>query len=253
MKTNKLLFAGAIFFVMSSCVFDLNVDPPENDIQKDILDGNFVERKLLLYYKFDGNLDDASGFNHHGIGYGGLQFTTDKKGRENSAFYFDGVDDYIDSDIYFDLDTRTVSIWINPDSVIGSGKKEDNTKKHIAISQDDNTLKNGILRIEIDNGILRLFAGGMSGSYAMQVKEDTWYHLVLVRDKKKTLYYINGELVYTGNSGHNGSTFNPNKTFIIGAGRSTTNQFFKGKIDNVRVYNTALSQDEISKLYNDYL
>ncbi|MFP5471227.1 MAG: hypothetical protein ACLGGV_06495 [Bacteroidia bacterium] len=50
---------------------------------------------LLLHYDFNGNANDISGNNMHATVYGAT-LTTDKDGNPNSAYYFDGVDDYIE-------------------------------------------------------------------------------------------------------------------------------------------------------------
>jgi len=50
---------------------------------------------LIAHYPFNGNANDASGNNRHGQILNGLQLTTDRFGSPNSAYLFDGVDDYI--------------------------------------------------------------------------------------------------------------------------------------------------------------
>jgi len=238
--------------MMTSCIFDFEANPKTNDDQNELsID---LDDGLILHYIFEGNSEDISGNKHHGTTYGNLELTSDKNGVENNAYLFDGIDDYINSNSTFDLKQRTLSVWLNPSSIIGAGGSSDNKKKHIAISQDDFELKNGILRIEIDNGVLKLFAGGISGAFSYKnVNKNTWYHLILIRNNNETEYYINGELVFVGEADNLGSSFNPNKEFVIGAGRSKNNQFFIGKIDNVRLYNKVLTTKQITKLYKEYL
>ncbi|HEY4205695.1 MAG TPA: hypothetical protein VGM31_02740, partial [Puia sp.] len=50
---------------------------------------------LIAYYPFNGNADDATGNGNNGSLVNGPTLTTDKMGNPNSAYYFDGVDDYI--------------------------------------------------------------------------------------------------------------------------------------------------------------
>lgn len=49
---------------------------------------------------------------------------------------------------------------------------------HVAITQDDNSLNNGILRVHIDNGVLTLFSGGIQGTYTQSITASYWVHLV---------------------------------------------------------------------------
>src|ERR1700689_1178920 len=50
---------------------------------------------LIAYYPFSGNANDATGNGNNGIPMNGVQLTTDRFGNPNSAYYFDGIDDYI--------------------------------------------------------------------------------------------------------------------------------------------------------------
>jgi hypothetical protein len=55
-----------------------------------------LSRGLTAYYPFNGNANDASGNGLNGIERNGVQLTTDKYGNANSAYLFDGIDDYIE-------------------------------------------------------------------------------------------------------------------------------------------------------------
>ena len=67
---------------------------------------------LVAYYPFNGNADDDSGNGKNGTVMGAT-LTTDRFGNANSAFSFDGVDDYIDIGSFpINFDYTTVSFWI---------------------------------------------------------------------------------------------------------------------------------------------
>lgn len=72
----------------------------------------------------------------------------------------------------------------------------------------------------------------------------------LVRDGTINRYYVDGSLVGTAPANGTGSTFNPVDDFIIGSGRSTIDQFYHGKIDDILVYNRALDECEVEELFN---
>lgn len=240
MKKLSFLLPLFLTIILSSCSCD-----------EDSLD---ISTGLKAYYPFSGNANDVSGNGNDGTLFGGVTLSTDKQGNVSSAYEFDGIDDYINTFSTFDYSSRSLSLWINPYSITGSGGSDDNTLKHVVISQDDDLLNYGILRIDIDNGKLKLWAAGVDGTYIDDaINKDQWYHLVLIRDNNKTKYYINGVNVFEGTSDNYGSTFNPNDDFVIGAGRSTTNQFFNGKIDNIRIYDIVLAENQIQELFNKYL
>ncbi|NOU47432.1 MAG: T9SS type A sorting domain-containing protein [Bacteroidales bacterium] len=207
---------------------------------------------LQAYYPFTGNAIDSSGNGNDGIVYGDAALTTDRFGTPNSAYKFDGFDDYINTFSTFDFERRTLSVWISAYDTVGSGGSDENTLTHVAITQDDYTLQNGVLRVDIDNGNMKLWAGGVTGTYLdPTVNLYQWYHLVLIRDIDSTKYYINGKYVGSGTSDNIGSSYNPNNNFIIGCGRSTNDQFFNGKIDDIRIYDRVLNECEINYLYSD--
>ena len=54
-----------------------------------------LERGLVAYYPFNGNANDESGNGNDGTPYGGVQLTDDRFANENSAYNFDGINDYI--------------------------------------------------------------------------------------------------------------------------------------------------------------
>lgn len=199
---------------------------------------------LQAFFPFNGNAEDKSLYDNDGTVMGAT-LTTDRHSNLNSAYNFNGETDFINTFSTFDFENRSLSLWINPSKLDGV-----NPQNHIAISQDDNNLNFGILRVEIDNHNLKLWGGGTSGIYeTYEIEVDKWYHLVLIRDETKTYYYINNNLVHVGEATGTGSTYDPNNQLIIGAGRSTSQQFFAGKIDDIRIYDRVLSEKEIEALF----
>jgi hypothetical protein len=72
---------------------------------------------LVAYYPLDGNANDLSGNNLHGVVSGALS-TTDRWGNSNAAYLFDGLDDTIiaeNRDGLFNLTSHwTLSAWVKP-------------------------------------------------------------------------------------------------------------------------------------------
>ena len=200
---------------------------------------------LVAYYPFSGSPIDETGNGHDGVASGGINLTTDRFNNVNSAYEFDGINDFINTSSIFDFSSRSLSLWINPYDISGSVS----TVK-VAISQDDDELDYGILRVDFEDYYMNLWAGGSSGKYTTpDVSINSWVHLVLIRDEERTIYYVNNVLVYTSTSDGIGSTWGPNPEFIIGSGRHTTDQFFKGKIDDIRIFNRVINESEIQTLY----
>ncbi len=90
-----------------------------------------------------------------------------------------------------------------------------------------------------------------SSNYYAPEKE--WTHVALVYNQSQVKVYINGVLFHTAvSTGAVGDLTTAQNDFRIG-GRQADDQFFKGVIDEVQVWNKARSADEIAKTYNDTL
>lgn len=198
---------------------------------------------LVAYYPFNGNANDESGNSHNGTVFG-ASLTTDRHHKANSAYGFNGINNYINTFSTFDYQYRTISFWAYFNDV---------TTFQILITQDSNLLNYGLFLASITNGLFTLQGGG-GGSPTVWYQTNTistnrWYHFVMVRNESINQYYINGDLVGTASSNTSGSVLNANLNFIIGSDRTTTNRMFNGKIDDIAIYDRALSATEINSIY----
>lgn len=209
-----------------------------------------LQDSLIAYYPFTGNTQDQSGNGNHATN-NGASLTSDRFGHPNCAYDFNGTSDYITTAKTFDFEYRTISVWINADTTARTGLPG-NQNEFWAFSQDAGSLTYGSAFLRINQGVMSGRSGGESSIYNYgNVNQNKWYHVAMVRDGSKTYYYWDGNYISSGNSGSAGSTSNPNPIFVIGSGRTTSSQFFDGKIDDLRIYNRALSGSEINDLYNE--
>jgi hypothetical protein len=198
-----------------------------------------------------GGLDvcDHSGNENHGNNVGATWQTGTAPTRtaigSGYAATFDGVDDYIDAgnDASLDIaDTITTSAWIYSD---------DNISRHSIITQGDGNDYTNNYQIFIDSDAYFTIGEGSTATYAIandSISNGNWYHIVGVFDNSIAKIYINGLLegedTFSGVRQLGGS-------FRIGVrSPSGTNQWYSdGQIDDVRIYNRALSEDEVKYLY----
>lgn len=237
MKKINLLFAFT-FMLMGLVFFSCKKEDPD--------EVSIPQNGLVAYYPFNGNANDESGNNHNGTIYG-ASLSTDRHQKANSSYEFDGVNDYINTLTTFDYNYRTISFWAKPNVINGTGNS-----KGIALVQDSNTNSYGLVVAVFGDGVLSLNAGGASSTdlcVKTNVSVGTWYQIALVRNDTQLLYYVNGELIYTGTSSSLGSSSNPYAYLLFGVSRAQNIQFFSGKIDDVAIYNRALSESEINTLY----
>ncbi len=211
---------------------------------------------LLLYYDFNGNANDISGNGMHATVYGAT-LTNDKEGNPNSAYYFDGVDDFIEFPNDNSLKPQlpvTISCYV---------KVEDfSSYSHHRFFNTDfalNTYTGVMLSLGEDGAIAFNYGDGKANITGYQSRRTgqtpagvfnigEWVHIVAiargvedfdiyVNCQKQPLTYsgIGGDLAYSGNPG------------VLGKHDQVTTDplYFKGSIDEVRYWNRALSPTEI--------
>jgi hypothetical protein len=212
----------------------------------DILEFN-AEEGCVVYYPFSGSADDLTGNNHNGTVYGAT-LTTDRHGNAGKAYEFDGINDYINTNSTFDYNYRTISAWLDPFEIHHAYPDNSN-----AIGQNSGYLDYGAFVVQFDNGIMYCNAGGSNNLNVYSnslLTENTWFHIVLIRDGSQTRYYLNGQHVHTAVAGTDGALSTPNPILLFGVGRSTSSQYYNGKIDDVAIFNRVLSESEIAELYS---
>jgi hypothetical protein len=215
---------------------------------------------LIAYFPFEGNADDSTGNGNNGTVYGAT-FAADRFGNTNSAYSFDGTDDYIDlgSTLGFtDGDSISISAWVKVDTI----------SPDIAqiVSNYDRTLTKGIMLDTYNNtgsylGNFRAHNVRFNNNYFARISAnppdtESWYHLVGVfkGDGTTYLYVNNTEEINTFFDGTiNSSSHFSDKNFVIGrqAHYSSQERFFNGLIDDVRIYNRALTKAEVETLFLD--
>ncbi len=186
---------------------------------------------------------DSSGNGYNGTVVG----TTIVAGKYGNARNFDGSS-YISAGSLGSFPTQgTLSFWVNA-SVM------ENYHNPLATKLDGSNV--GIRFEENASGTFGGLTGNDAGTYTsfnyipsgMQI--NTWYHIVYIWDTSRSWHegYLNGTRVFSGTNTYWPSTIS---NFAIGTGFATTvDRRWKGMVDEVRIYNRALSASEV---YSQYL
>lgn len=212
---------------------------------------------LIAYYPLDSTLADATGTTaNNGIPSGtpGIQAC----GPINNALFLNSGADQItflgNVNDEFDTEDFTLSLYFKSRETgtqyILSKRSEDCEDpdhvffiRYAPLGENRGTL-NIVLREDADNGVSML--------YTIQ-NEACWQHLVLVREKNKVKLYLNGAFVQEAGTDSRIDILNDGNLILGGSncknlvGQNERN--FGGFIDDFRVYNRALDDDEISRLY----
>ena len=251
MKTRKLL--TAVIAILAFAV---------TNIQAQTLPSYVPTNGLVGYWGFNGNANDQSGNGNNGT-VNGATLTTDRFGNANSAYSFDGFSNFVRIYNSSTLNNPTISIsgWFNTnnlsyDDYLGAkgivGKWwqtpsvcEDNYNAYLVYLNKPTNQDNTFL-----GGATSFYAGNVFYANTI-ININNWYHFVFIHDSASGgKLYINGNLVNSNN--YSGAICNSLNNVIIGSDVENGNfyRFFDGKIDDVAIYNRALTQSEITQLYN---
>ncbi len=172
----------------------------------------------------------------------GATFVEGKFGKASS---FDGIDDYVISTKSVNYPAISVETWMKITSYSES--------QIVSKWNDFDDNQRGWLLFQISSGKIRFYISSDGIEYPWAEDPvtptlDTLYHYVGTYDGNAIQLYRNGELVYE--TPLNGTIFSNQANLLFGIGKETTNyRALNGIIDEVRIYNHALSPGEIKANY----
>jgi hypothetical protein len=220
---------------------------------------NTLDSLLIAYYPFNGNADDESGNGNHGTVYGAV-LTQDRWGNPDKAYYFDGVNDYIDVGNDPTLKPQlplTFSCWFIYEPLYSRSPfftNNDGAANYFGFWSDvDHT---GRIQISYGNSGPIHPTGRGTKRTNLLTQPQTWYHIVgIIRDAQDMDIYINGVNESGFYDGIGGSiAYNSSPGFI---GRHDSRvylpeDYFHGTLDEIRLYGRELSYEEIQALYTEF-
>ena len=199
---------------------------------------------LVGWWGFNGNAQDVSGNGNHGT-VNGATLTTDRFGNQNGAYSFDGVDDFISVSecvqIPLSSNNRTCSFWIKS-NIIDNPPNRD-------ILNWGNYQTNQRFGFTMYSGLTYFCAQNNDFYGSVFVGDNRWKFITLTYDGQFVSIYVNGLL--DGGQFRNLNTVGD--TIVIGSSPlfHPGATYFDGLIDDIGIWNRALSQQEISNLYQN--
>lgn len=211
---------------------------------------------LLGYWPFNGNANDESGNGNNGT-VNGATLTNDRFGNSNSAYNFDGIDDYIIGNStnlsVASTNKLTIASWINVNQLATApaASKIFTHTNNAATGDQQYALSinsNGSIYFLAGNGAFE--NNGANLSPTGQIQSNTWVHLAVVVSVDSVKLYFNGNVVMSKPENDN-FPINPVDLFVFSSSTNATfNKLFNGSIDDTGIWNRALTQCEISALYH---
>jgi hypothetical protein len=244
----NLLLLAIIIIVFSSCRDLRNSQSRQIDSLK---------IGLLAYYPFNNNAVDQSGHNYNGV-LNGVASVEDRNGNANSAYYFNGVNSNIAiSKKFYALKLHntdfSINAWVKLDGY-------STFNGYVIISKRADQSEDGfdfsITGTGYSGGVPGIITFGPGGPYnnewgKTQIDPAKWYMVTIVYSyaNKKIRSYING--VLDNESDANIISPNSDSTLYIGSDNPDkyTPYYFKGDIDDFRIYDRILTINDLNKLY----
>ncbi len=202
---------------------------------------------ILAFYRFNGNAINEIGSASNGEMHGCVS-AADRYGTASSCLFFDGVDDYVSVSPTINPDFITVMCWFFIDDTSFDSHysilRHRPAGYHLFVDNQDGTSSLGANTFFQDGSsyMYRPYSGDFSNQ---------WVNLAYTYDGITSSVYVNGTLVdqTIDHEDYSPIRYDPGG-FAIGRGGNVPLFNFRGRIDDVLIYDRALSASQILTLYN---
>ena len=173
-------------------------------------------------------------------------------GKFGGALEFDGVDDYVDCGNEESLaitTSMTIMGWVKPGDMVSAL----GWHRFAARGEYDTGWMLGITNTGKPDLTVTNSGGGFVTMYGLTTTEvGTWYHIAGVVDSeaKRVYIYLNGELDNDPLE-HSGEMMDPNVPMVLGKSGMDNRYVFHGVVDEVMIFNVALSEDDIKNIMDN--
>lgn len=201
-----------------------------------------LSRGKVGHWKLDTDYTDISGNNSGENGVGTIVYSNDSEVSKGS-FIFNGSNSYVNLGVTDALQIQSntpisVCAWIRPTSL---------TIRDMIFSKSTNRGSPYTYMFGLISGNMNAYTGsawrGVTTSHLITL--NNWHHIAFCYDGTTLRYYHNGVMV----DSRIDFSFTNNISRINTIGGYDTNSDFNGNVNDVRVYSTALSDDDISNIY----
>ncbi|MCJ7816955.1 MAG: Ig-like domain-containing protein, partial [Candidatus Aenigmarchaeota archaeon] len=206
---------------------------------------------LVSHWKFDETsgttASDSSGNGNTGTLQNSPTRIAGKIGT--GALSLDGADDYVSTtSLFYNPQDFSISVWFRTSSASGrkivglesgqTGTASTNYDRHIYMGTD------GRIHFGWYSGVINLV------NSTSTLNDNNWHHAVGIHSGSTGSLYIDGVLNGSGsNAAENFNGYWRMGGYMLGSWPLGSNGYFPGSIDDVRIYNYALSSQEILSLY----
>ena len=269
-----------VFVLVISIEMCVNISNLDSQVTSGFLvknnDYGYLSDDLVGHWKFDENSGDtaydSSGYGFHATVIGDPTWV---QGMRNYAINFDGTNDYVDMpqdaiDYIGDLDQGTIAFWFN----FTNNLQNQNIIPLFYLGIDNENDNDNMFIVEIGHGTTqntRLYVTWIINQQipllcydtGFNLDENTWYHFAVVVSPEGNTGYLNGEELTNRHYNFGDSNDDlflddiPVKEKLSVAYGKTNDmidphfRYFKGIMDDIRIYNQPLNDSEIYNLYKE--
>jgi hypothetical protein len=198
---------------------------------------------LVGWWPFNGNANDESGNGNNGT-VNGATLTADRNGNVNSAYSFNGINQNITKNSFsINNGALTISFWLNAKTINKTMRiithNWDNSQSTFSTHIDQKSLIYGYIggvTKDVNNIQYHVWSQNV-------INSNQWYFISCTFSDKSNKIYVNGNLINSITTTNLKSAIN---TLFFGGDSSWP---FNGILDDIAIYNRALTQQEITALY----
>ncbi len=214
--------------------------------------GTTLANGLVGHWTFDGKdttnttVTDLSGQGNTGTFTNFTRATNATAGKLGQGMNFDGTNDYVNvPGVPLPTGDFTYSLWTNLDS---------NTDEILAMASDGTGGNEFFIWVSSTNKLVVAVDNVTLSDSTASVPTGTWTYITVVRSGSSVTYYLNG-VADSSRSGAGTLNFGSCQ-LLLGADNDTSGcvaslgNWLDGRLDDVRIYNRALSANEVKQLYN---
>lgn len=264
MTTINFLKKSTLLLCISILLINCTSEKEDNNNNSQT-ETKFPSDGLVAWYPFNGNTNDTSGNNLNGNVIGAT-LTTDRNNNANTSYDFDYANASfgkqndeitIPYSSLMNVSNITISLWLYPRSYYWSGNAQDPTSTIINRFQKGGSTPNGqTWGIIFNQTSVTGFIVGSNGTGGESTVTNTplalnqWHHITMTYDGSQIKLFLNGVLTSTQN--YTGAmNISGNSAISIGESNQANGYWYHtdGKIDNVGIWNRALTISEIQQLY----
>jgi cell division protein FtsB len=209
-------------------------------LYKDTSDMIDLSAGLVGHYPFSGDSNDHSGNENH-LENHGATMVIDRFGMEDSAYSFDGQSNYLITDIENRIGDFSLSLWAK------AANTEQSRYRSVINIHDKTPGSRDTCQIHTSGGRYPTYQFFSSNPESFALVTQEWQHLAVTVLGNVIRFYENGERVYSQEL--EGGDANSFSNIIVGKNRHGDRKYH-GNIDDVYVYNRAINDAEVARLFD---